>query len=153
MLERDFGESSRSKRERETLTSTSTSTSASTPKQKQTKIEEKNETKDEGSESDLIAPTLNLPQKTRTTMEKNLRQKCRTRKRRKKALVQEKRVKNNQTEETRRGIKIGRRGCGLNSKERRKLLRQLAAECDQAFLDRVTEASKKLWKRMRPSKQ
>ena len=111
MLERDFGESSRSKRERETLTSTSTSTSASTPKQKQTKIEEKNETKDEGSESDLIAPTLNLPQKTRTTMEKNLRQKCRTRKRRKKALVQEKRVKNNQTEETRRGIKNGRRGC------------------------------------------
>ena len=33
---------------------------------------------------------------------------------------------------------------GLNSKERRKLLRKLASEYDEAFLEKVTEASKKI---------
>ena len=149
------GESSRSKREKET----STSTPKQKQKQKQTKIEEKNVTKDEGSESnsdssdcvssDSDSDSTSTAAENENNDEEKSQAEMPNEKKEQKSLVQEERSeeqpKPKKEEEGSKSVEeVALQLKGLNSKERRKLLRQLAAEYDQAFLDRVTEASKKI---------
>ena len=151
------GESSRSKREKEA--STSTSTPKQKQKQEQTEIEEKNVTKDEGSESnsdssdcvssDSDSDSSSTAAESENKDEEKSQAEMPKEKKERKALVQEERSeeqpKPKKKEEGSKSVEeVALQLKGLNSKERRKLLRQLAAEYDQAFLDRVTEASKKI---------